>query len=134
MRFYEADNFDPRPNDAEHVNWHAKRLGESALRPLRFTQGDYDVQITPVTGGTVLNQMCDEMDAVWVLDIRDNTRWVIFRDEVNSDNFKLILEGVAAHGAVQYTFEPTQDFEDLYCNRQFRDVAKADTFPQNWTA
>lgn len=133
MRFYETPNHQPRLIPKERVDWHAKRLGEAALNALRFTdEQDYDIEISPETGGAILNQMVDEMDAVWVLDTRDATKWMIFRDEIGTDQFDMVLQGMRAHGLVQYTYEPAGDLEDVYRNRRVADLSRADSFPQEW--
>lgn len=139
MMFYNGEQYEARPEDKELVDWRAKRIGECALtgeefpKPLRFTDNEtYDIEIRPETGGAMVNECCDEMDCVWVEDVRDGTRWVIFRDEINNDHFDNIISAMRYHGSLLHTFEPSPDVERLYRNRKVADLSRSDSFPQEW--
>jgi hypothetical protein len=136
--FYGGKNYEPRLQPKELIDWRAMRAAELAVEgesypvPLRFHAGEYDIEITPETGGVVLNSMSDDMDYYWVLDIRDGMKWVTFRSEMGDDNFKSMLQSMQFHGKSEYTYEPTPATEDLWRNRQIADVSRGDSFPAEW--
>lgn len=139
-RFYTTEH-STTSYEAAGIDWRARHAaalaieGEDAPRTVRFSDEEgYEVEITPETGGIVFNATEDDLDCFWVLDTRDDTKWVRFRDETDPEEWDGIEETLRYAGSTILTHYPQPWAAELWMNRRQADLSCADTMPEGWDA
>lgn len=136
INFYPAEEYEPREVEKEAIDWRARRMAQLALQgvdypqPYRVRFGDLDVELTPKTGGAIINHTEDDLDAIWLdFNREDGAKLFLFRDQLR-EAYDDILQLMFNYGMVATTQEPSPEVSQLYQQRIQRDIG--DEIPEDW--
>jgi hypothetical protein len=139
-RFYnkEQDDFNPRYGD---IDWRAVLVAKLALEdeeitaePIWFaTEDGLDLQCTQENTDIYVSKASDDMDAVLVLDPRDEQRFTFFRSDIGDEVFDHISQSLQTVGAaaVHFSLYPRQEIAEVWVRQNTEDDLSG-YVPDDW--